>query len=166
VSSLSLPPSLILDCPAGRAFQVIVEGTIMKRVHIPALLMALSILSAQTQPQGTVHIYREKLPVATAAHPTVSCDMFPVARIQNGRVYSMKVSAGRHLFATTHDPTGINVDVEPGKDYFVRIDFTPNAKLHGDATPVLVAPEQGRVETLKLRPLDGQYIEAATCGRP
>ena len=92
--------------------------------------------------------------------------MFDIARIQNGRVYNLKVSPGRHVFTTTHDQTGILVDAEPGKDYFVRIDFTPNAKFHGDASPVLVAPEEGRMEILKLRPLDGQYIEAATCGRP
>jgi hypothetical protein len=138
----------------------------MKRAHTLLFWMAISALYAQPQPQATVHIYREKLSAATAAHPTVSCDMFPVVRIQNGRVYSMKVSAGRHTFTTNADPTGIIVDAESGKDYFVRVDFTPNAKFRGAASPVLVAPEQGRMEILKLRPLDLQYVEAATCGRP
>jgi hypothetical protein len=137
----------------------------MKRAHALVFWLAMS-MHAQPQPQATIHIYRPKLSVATAAHPTVSCDMFPVARIQNGRVYSMKVSAGRHSFTTTADQTGIIVDAESGKDYFVRIDFTPNAKFRGDASPVLVTPEEGRMETLKLRPLDLQYVEAATCGRP
>jgi hypothetical protein len=138
----------------------------MKRAHTLVFWLTISALCAQPQPQATVHIYREKLSTGAGAHPTVSCDMFAIARIQNGRVYNLKVSAGRHSFTTTHDQTGILVDTEPGKDYFVRIDFTPNARLHGDASPVLVPPEQGRMETMKLRPLDGQYIEAATCGRP
>jgi hypothetical protein len=143
----------------------------MKRARILAFWMAMSMLYGQpqprqVQPQATVYIYRYKLSVGTSAHPTVSCDAFPVVRIQNGRVYSMKVSAGRHSFTTTDDPTGILVDVESGKEYFVRIDFPPNAKFRGDARPVSVAPEQGRMETLPLRPLDGRYIEAATCGRP
>jgi hypothetical protein len=143
----------------------------MKRAHTLIFWTALSMLYAQpqprqVQPQSTVHIYRNKLSVGTAAHPTVSCDMFEIARIQNGRVYTLRVSAGRHSFTTTHDETGIMVDVESGKEYFVRIDFTPNARFHGDASPTLVAPEQGRMEILKLRPLDAQYIEAATCGRP
>jgi hypothetical protein len=147
------------------------KTTMMKRARTLAFWMAMSMLYAQAQPkqappQGTVHIYRDKLSSATAAHPTVSCDAFAVVRIQNGRVYSMKVSAGRHTFTTTNDPTGITVDVESGKEYFVRIDFTVNAKFRGDASPVLVPEEQGRMETLKLRPLDGRYIEAATCGRP
>jgi hypothetical protein len=138
----------------------------MKHAPTMAFWMALSMLSAQVQPQATVHIYRYKLSVGAGAHPTVSCDMFPIAKIQNGRVYSLKVSAGRHSFTTTDDQKGIMVDVESGKEYFVRIDFPPNARFRGDASPVLVAPEQGRMEILKLRPLDGQYIEAATCGRP
>jgi hypothetical protein len=138
----------------------------MKRAHALAFWMAVSMLYAQPQPQATVHIYRPKLSVGTAAHPTVSCDMFAIAKIQNGRVYSLKVSAGRHSFTTTENQTGIMVDVESGKEYFVRIDFPPNATFRRDASPVLVSPEQGRMETLKLRPLDGQYIEAATCGRP
>lgn len=96
----------------------------------------------------------------------VSCDAFPVARMQNGRVHTMKVSPGRHVFATSDDPTGIQVDVASGKEYFVRIDYPPNAVYSERAAAVLVAPEQGRMETLKLRPLDGRFIEAATCGNP
>jgi|GEM_PF-3249097 len=119
-----------------------------------------------TQAQATVHIYRYRLSVGQAAHPTVSCDAFPVARIQNGRVYTMKVSAGRHSFTTVDYPAGIDVDIESGKEYFVRVDYPPNASFAVRATPVLVPPAQGREEIRKLRPLDGQFIEAATCGKP
>jgi hypothetical protein len=138
------------------------NGTI--RVLLSITLAMLS--SAQTQPQGTVHIYRYRLSVGQAAHPTVSCDAFPVARIQNGRVYTMKVSARRHAFTTSDNPIGINVDVEPGKEYFVRLDYPPNASYSASPTPVLVAPEQGRGEIQKMRPLDGRFIENATCGQP
>jgi hypothetical protein len=124
------------------------------------------VFLAQVQPQATLHIYRYRLSVGQAAHPSVSCDAFTVAKIQNGRVYTMKVSAGRHSIATTGVSTAINVDTESGKEYFVRIDFPPNASFATGATPVLVAPEQGREEIGKLHPLDGKFIEAATCGRP
>jgi hypothetical protein len=122
--------------------------------------------SAQVQPAATVHIYRYRLSVGQAKHPTVSCDAFPIARMQNGRVYTMMVSAGRHVFATGDDPTGIQVDIAAGKEYFVRIDYPPNAVYSERAAAVLISPEQGRMETLKLRALDGRFIEAATCGIP
>lgn len=78
----------------------------------------------------------------------------------------MKVSAGRHTFTAGSDQTGIKVDIEPGNEYFVRIDLAENAKYRGEAIIVLVPPEQGRMETLKMRQVDGKFIEAATCGNP
>jgi hypothetical protein len=145
----------------------------MKRAAAPkgktllAFWMAWSIVcSAQVRPQGTVHIYRYRLTVSTASHPTVSCDMFPVVKIQNGRIHSMQVSAGRHTFTAGVDQTGVKVDVEGGKEYFVRIDLDQNARYRSDAKVVLVPPEQGSMETLKMRRVDGQYIQAATCGNP
>lgn len=128
--------------------------------------LALAILSpAQTQ-KATLHIYRPRLSVHEGAHPTVSCDAFPVVRIQNGRVYTMKISPGRHAFTTDANPTGVDVDVEAGKEYFLRIDYPANVSVGASPYPVLVGAEEGRSETSKLRPLDGRYIEAATCGRP
>jgi len=97
--------------------------------------------------------------------PTVSCDNFPVARIENGRVYTMNMSAGRHALGTTDHPLGFFVDVEAGKEYFIRIDFPVNASLPTGAAPVLVPNEQGRAETAKLKPLDARYIETGACGK-
>jgi hypothetical protein len=131
-----------------------------------ALSMLSSAVSAQVKNPATVHIYRYRLSVGQAKHPTVSCDAFPIAKMQNGRIYTMKVSAGRHVFSTSDDPTGIQVDIASGNEYFVRIDYPPNVTYAERAIAVLVAPEQGRMETLKMRPLDGRFIEAATCGNP
>jgi hypothetical protein len=139
----------------------------------PALILTfgglLSLLPAQTakkpaQPQGTVHIYRELLEIGKLTRPTVSCDNFPVARIENGRIYTMKMSVGRHALGTTDHPVGFFIDVEAGKEYFVRIDFPVNASLPSGAAPVLVPVEEGRMETMKLKPLDARYIETGTCG--
>jgi hypothetical protein len=116
-------------------------------------------------PVATVHIYRYLLTVGKAAHPTVSCDAFPIAKIQNGRVYTMKASAGRHAFTVGDSPTGLEVDLEAGKEYFVRIDYPLNASFADGATPVLVAPKAGRDEIRKLRPLDAWFIEDAACGK-
>lgn len=86
--------------------------------------------------------------------------------MQNGRVYTIKASAGRHNFTVADSPNGIDVDAEPGKEYFVRIDYPPNATFATGALPVLVPPDQGMKEVRKLRPLDRWFIEAATCGKP
>jgi hypothetical protein len=138
--------------------------TLRHQRMLPVFLLAF-VCFAQSKAPATVHIYRERLSVRQAAHPTITCDGFPVARLQNGRVYSLKASAGRHAFAIDEDTIGIDVDVESGKEYFVRIDYPPNT-LGGRAVAVLVAPDQGRMEIQKVRPLDKWLIQSATCGKP
>lgn len=131
-------------------------------------LTALTLLSSAQTPRAaaTIHIYRNRLSIRQTLHPLVSCDAFPVVSIQNGRVHTMQASAGRHVFRTSDDQPGLQVDIESGKEYFIRIDFPPNASYKISASPVLVAPELGRMEVEKLRPLDARYIQAATCGNP
>ena len=84
--------------------------------------------------------------------------------MQNGRVYTMKVSAGTHAFTTVDDPVGISIDVQPGKEYFVRIDYPVNSTSALHASPVQVAPELGSQEIRKLRPLDGWFVKTGACG--
>lgn len=133
---------------------------------IIGVVAAAGMLVGQAKAPGVVHIYRTKLNQGKAVHPSVACDNFPVAKIQNGRIYTMKVSAGRHNFTVGDSPNGIDVDVESGKEYFVRIDFPANASFATGASPVQVPADQGSKETRALKPLDGWYIEAATCGKP
>jgi hypothetical protein len=129
------------------------------------VLAACALAFAPAAPSGTVHFYRYLMEVGKASHPIISCDAFPIARMQNGRVYTMQMTAGRHAIDTSENPTGIEVDVEVGKEYFIRIDYSPNASFAIRATPVLVPLEVGREETKKLRPLDGWLVEDATCGK-
>ena len=144
--------------------------TQMKSALILTFGGLLPLLPAQTakkpaESQGTVHIYRERIEIATKTKPTVSCDNFAVAKIENGRVFTMKMSVGRHDLGTTDHPVGFHIDIEAGKEYFVRIDYPLNASLPSGAAPVLVPADQGRMETAKLKPLDGRYIETGACGR-
>jgi hypothetical protein len=136
---------------------------------VMAISAGCSLLWAQPptagKPEATLHIYRPRLDVGKAAHPTVSCDAFAIARIQNGRVYTMKISPGRHSFTVGGKTDVTNIDVEPGKEYFLRVDYPPNASFAAGAIAVLVDPAQGLKEIRKLRPLDGWFIENATCGK-
>ena len=140
--------------------------TAIRRTAICLLALAAGALAfAPPVPSGTVHFYRYLLKVGKAAHPIIFCDAFPIARMQNGRVYTMQIPAGRHAIATSENPTGIEVDIEAGKEYFIRIDYATNASFAIRATPVVVPVEVGREETKKLRPLDGWLVEDATCGK-
>lgn len=137
----------------------------MFRNLIIGVTAVVALALAQTHPSAVVHIYRYKLPIFKSTHPVVSCDTFPIVRIQNGRVYTMKISATQHTITVADAPTAVDLDAQPGKEYFVRVDYSPNAVFSG-ARPVLVPPEQGSQEIKSLKPLDEWYVEAATCGQP
>ncbi len=140
--------------------------TILRRIASCLLLLTAGALAfAPAVPSGRVHFYRYLMEVGKASHPIISCDAFPIARMQNGRVYTMQMTAGRHTIITSENPVGIEVDVVAGKEYFVRIDYAANSSFAIRATPVLVPLEVGREETKKLRPLDGWLVEDATCGK-
>jgi hypothetical protein len=136
----------------------------MKAALIPAFCGLVWFLPAQTAP-GTVHIYRIRGEIATRTRTTVSCDNFPVARIENGHVFTMRMSVGRHVVGTSDRPLGFFIDVASGGEYFVRIDYPVNASLPTGAAPVLVPNDEGRMEITKLKPLDGRFIEAGMCGK-
>jgi hypothetical protein len=140
---------------------------VIRRTAACLLVLAAGALAFAPAPvpSGTVHFYRYLLKVGKAAHPIISCDAFPIARMQNGRIYTMQIPAGRHAIATSENPTGIEVDIAAGKEYYIRIDYAPNASFAIRATPVVVPLELGREETKKLRPLDGWLVEDATCGK-
>lgn len=117
-------------------------------------------------PQGTLHVYRLKLEVAHATHPTVSCDNFPIVRLPNGRVYTMKFSEGTHTLLVGDNPDPLNLEVAANKDYYVRIDYPVNAATGSRPSLVVVAPDEAKADIKELRRVDPVYIEAATCGRP
>ena len=137
----------------------------MTYARVIVLSAAVSMLPAQvSETQAILHIYRAKAEMGVASRPTVSCDNFALARIPNGRVYTIKASPGWHEIGTTDKPP-IRVDMKADNEYFVRIDYPVNAAFSLGATPVVVSPEQGRMEIAGLRRLEGRYIEAASCGR-
>ena len=127
-------------------------------------VVAGAIAQTGTAPaSGTVHIYRLQVSFGTAVHPTVSCDTYPIAKLQNGHVYTITVPTGTHVFTTVDGPTGVSIHVESGKEYFVRIDYPVNSHLALHAFPVLVPTDQGIGEIRKLKPLDKWFVETAAC---
>ena len=135
------------------------------KLLVTALWMMIGLaVAAEVRPQSTLHVYRYQLKVHQASHPTVQCDTFPIVRMQNGRVYTMKVTAGHHTFTIADSLATLNVSMEPDKEYYVRMDYPET--LGTGPMLTLVPPEQGRIETAKLKPLDGWYVENATCGSP
>jgi hypothetical protein len=125
------------------------------------LPLASAFLAAQTAtvPQApadakvSVYVYRYKQFVGSALQPSVYCDDNQLARMENGRYFTVKTDPGKHTFRSNDQQSGVELDLKPGQEYFLRVEIATGMwKGHGRL--VLTAPEQGRFEVKGLKPLD------------
>ena len=115
--------------------------------------------SAAKPSKGTVYIYRYKQFVGSALEPSVYCDETQLARMDNGRYFSVEVEPGKHTFYSNDKQSGLELDVKAGGTYFVRVEIAAGM-MKGHGRLILMAPEQGSYElkSKKLKPLDASKI--------
>jgi hypothetical protein len=102
--------------------------------------------------QATVYFYRYKQFVGSSLEPPVYADEVELARMDNGRFFAAKFEPGVHTFRSSDRQSGIELKMEPGEQYFIRVEISP-AILKGRGRLVAVPPEQGAFEIRRLEPL-------------
>lgn len=119
---------------------------------------------ATTQPaaqadKATVYFYRYKQYAGSALSPSVYCDEAELARMENGRYFSAKLAPGKHTFRSNDKQSGVEVDLKPGQEYFLRVELVAGF-MKGHGRLVAVVPEQAKFElqSKKLKPLDGDKV--------
>ncbi len=113
--------------------------------------------------KATVYVYRYKQFVGSALSPSVWCDETELARMENGRYFTVTLDPGKHTFHSNDPQSGVALDLKAGQPYFIRVEIaTGLMKGHGRLT--LVSAEQGTYElkSSKLKPLDqGKVVDKA-----
>ena len=113
--------------------------------------------------KATVYVYRYKQFVGSALSPSVWCDQTELARMENGRYFTVTLDPGKHTFHSNDPQSGVALDLKAGQPYFIRLEIaTGLMKGHGRLT--LVSAEQGTYElkSSKLKPLDqGKVVDKA-----
>jgi hypothetical protein len=119
--------------------------------------------TAAQSSKATVFVYRYKQFVGSALAPSVYCDEAELARMENGRYFTVKLDPGKHSFRSNDKQSGMELDVKPGQQYFLRVELVAGA-MKGHGRLVLTAPEQGTYElsSAKLKPLDSNKVVNAT----
>ena len=112
--------------------------------------------------KATLYVYRYKQFVGSALEPSVFCDDVQLARMTNGRYFTVKVDAGKHTFHSNDKQSGIELDMKAGQEYFIRVEIAPGA-MKGHGRLVLMSPEQATYELKsdKLKPLDAGKVSNA-----
>ena len=111
----------------------------------------------------SVYVYRYKQFAGSALAPSVFCDEIELARMENGRYFTVKLDPGKHTFRSNDKQSGTELDMKAGQEYFLRVEIaTGFAKGHGRL--ILMSPEQGGYElkSSKLKPLDSNKVVNAT----
>lgn len=116
--------------------------------------------AATPQQKVPVYVYRYKQFVGSALSPSVYCDEVQLARMENGRYFSVTLDPGQHTFRSNDSQSGVQLDLKPGQDYFIRVEIAAGM-MKGHGRLILTAPEQGRYELQsdKLKPLDANKVE-------
>jgi Protein of unknown function (DUF2846) len=113
--------------------------------------------------KATVYIYRYKQFTGSALAPAVYLDEAELAKMENGRYFTVRVDPGKHVFHSNDKQAGVELDLKAGEQYFVRLEIAAGfVKGHGRL--ILVAPEQGSYElrSSKLKPLDANKVVDAS----
>ena len=114
---------------------------------------------AASPQKASVYVYRYKQFVGSALSPSVYCDEVQLARMENGRYFSVTLDPGQHTFRSNDSQSGVQLDLQPGQEYFVRVEIAAGM-MKGHGRLILTAPEQGRYElqSSKLKPLDANKV--------
>jgi Protein of unknown function (DUF2846) len=108
--------------------------------------------------QATVYVYRYKQFTGSALSPSVYCDESELARMDNGKFFVAKLSPGKHVFRSNDKQAGIDIDLQSGHDYYIRVELATGF-MKGHGRLVSVAPEQGSYEIKKLKPLGADKVK-------
>jgi hypothetical protein len=112
--------------------------------------------------KATVYVYRYKQFVGSALEPSVYCDDVQLARMSNGRYFTVKVDPGKHTFHSNDKQSGIELDAKAGQEYFIRVEIAAGM-MKGHGRLILMSPEQAGYELKsdKLKPLDPSKVANA-----
>jgi len=103
--------------------------------------------------KATLYVYRHRRYEGAALRPSVYLDEKEVARMDNGRFFTVKLDPGKHSVRSNDKASGVDLDVKVGADYYIRVDMqTGFWKGHGRLT--FIMPEQGAYEVKQTKPLN------------
>jgi len=140
-------------------------GILLATISITGLLASAqeptSITSAVAgkPSKATVYFYRYKQFVGSALEPSVYCDDEQLARMTNGRYFTVQVDPGKHTFHSNDKQSGMELDLKAGQEYFIRLEIAPGA-MKGHGRLILMSPEQAGYELKsgRLKPLDASKV--------
>ncbi len=89
----------------------------------PAPRRTEAVASAAAGDQAFAYFYRKKKIAGMALNTSVHVDRVEVADLDPGTYVKVPLSPGKHAFYSDEDDDSFEIDVEPGREYFFRIEL-------------------------------------------
>ena len=112
-----------------------------------------------------VTIYRVKKFTGSALKPSIYVDGRKVARIQNGRYFTLNLPPAHHVFSSTAKGADLQLGTKPGEKYYIEMVILPGT-WRGGGRLVPVSETDGKAAIQKLKPSDHQFVFAQEPGEP
>jgi len=141
---------------------------------LSVLILALAVFAQEAPPPAgkmpaplpeqtaEVVIYRPKRFAGSALKPSVYVDARQVARLGNGRFFSIQLPAGQHVFtSTTTNAPRAHVDMKAGSKSYLEMVLLPSmGGVWGKAAWRLIPVAEVDAQDVlrKLKPLDAKWI--------
>jgi hypothetical protein len=138
-----------------------VDDVVIKEMvdRMAASATAASSAASSAEAKATVYVYRNRFLSGPAPNsPSVFCDDHELARIQNGRYFSVRLDPGKHSFKSTDDKSMVDLDVKAGQTYYIRGEVVP-VKLKPRGKLIQMSAEQGASEAHALKPIDSSMVK-------
>jgi hypothetical protein len=77
--------------------------------------------AAESTADAVVYVYRPDKLMGKALEPSVFVDETEVARMDNGRYFTVRLKPGKHMVHMTSKKKGFAIDMGPGQNYYFRV---------------------------------------------
>jgi hypothetical protein len=123
-----------------------------------------SVSASQPSPSGAndclLVFYRPARMVGSAVRPSVYVDDRQIARLENGRYFSLSVTSGRHRIISTTKRAPLDLELKPNEIVYLEMSLVPGTwHAEGLLIPALAADATAKIA--KLKRLDkGMIVES------
>jgi hypothetical protein len=115
---------------------------------------SVSSSTASSSDSAHVRVYRPHQVPGGGFYPPISIDDKVIAKLSNGRRFSIRVTPGAHVITSDDKTSAISIDAKPGQEFYVSVQELPGGFLKGRGKMTLVAVEQGKPEYKLAKPLE------------
>jgi len=144
--------------PGNATYRESYEKMVAITVNVNANINVNVNQPPQPAGNGLVHIYRKSRFVGSLGTWNVTVDGRAVAKLGNGRTFTVKLAAGKqHIISSEMGRNPLILEVEANKEYFVE-SFFVNEFFSGYVAIKSMPASQGRAEASRCRPIEPDRI--------